>query len=408
MFLHRQTLISPDIEDGADFGFSVGISGSRIIVGANDADHDDGSFVSDAGEVYVFERSGALFSNTATLQSSIPSFNDNYGTDIDIDGDRIIVGAPESVGGAPAPGPYIVEAGAAFIYEYNAGAWDETMLYASDPAADDEFGQSVAIDGTFAIVGAFTAETGALSNSGSAYVFESTGTGWSEVGKLTASDAQNFDRFSDGTVAVSGDVFAVGCKWQDDPPDNQTGMVYVYNYSRPLPVELSDFTAQLAQEQVLLEWQTATEIHNRGFEVQRAEAADADFETLEFVTGAGNSQRALSYSEVDANVVPGNTYYYRLVQEDFDGTRTPSPVVQVYVPESGEQSLQLYPNPTADRLVITSTQPLHSIVVRSSIGQVVMREDVVESTQTRLDVAHLPAGVYLLQTDGQALRFVKE
>ncbi|MFW5659333.1 MAG: T9SS type A sorting domain-containing protein, partial [Bacteroidota bacterium] len=178
--------------------------------------------------------------------------------------------------------------------------------------------------------------------------------------------------------------------------------------SLPFPFELLSFSARHIDGVNTLQWQTASETNNRGFDIQRAQALGERFESIGFVEGAGNSQRELSYAHPDADVLPGQTYYYRLVQEDFDGTRTPSPVVQVYVPESGEQYLQLYPNPATNQLTLSATQPLQTIVVRSSIGQEVLRQDAANETQVELDVSALSAGVYLLQTDGQALRFVKQ
>jgi len=99
----------------------------------------------------------------------------------------------------------------------------QAKLTASDGAADDWFGAKVALEGDIAVVAGYLDDDGA-SDAGSAYVFERTGSTWTQVDKLTASDPQADHRFS-GALGISGDTIVVGA-----PGDaNWTGAVYVFD-----------------------------------------------------------------------------------------------------------------------------------------------------------------------------------
>jgi len=111
-----------------------------------------------------------------------------------------------------------------------------------------------------------------------------------------------------------------------------------------VPVELSAFEASATTNGVDLSWTTATEINNRGFEIQRS-SNNQNFSTIGFVKGNGTSTERRTYSYFDNNTVSG-TYYYRLKQLDYDGSYEYSTAVLVEVSGPAEFSLsQNYPNP---------------------------------------------------------------
>ena len=111
----------------------------------------------------------------------------------------------------------------------------------------------------------------------------------------------------------------------------------------PLPVELTSFTAVANDNSVVLEWATATEVNNYGFEVERAVADE--FETIGFVEGAGNSNSPKQYSFVDTDNLSGEVNY-RLKQVDADGSSEYSDVVKVNANGLAKTELfQNYPNP---------------------------------------------------------------
>src|SRR5690606_5548127 len=113
-----------------------------------------------------------------------------------------------------------------------------------------------------------------------------------------------------------------------------------------IPVELLNFTASLNGTDVTLNWGTASETNNRGFEIQKSEIkSQSEWKTIGFVDGKGNTTERQSYSFTEKNPEPGN-YLYRLKQIDFDGSFEYSSEIEVNVAAPLVFSLfQNYPNP---------------------------------------------------------------
>ncbi len=110
-----------------------------------------------------------------------------------------------------------------------------------------------------------------------------------------------------------------------------------------VPVELTSFTVATNNNDVILNWATATEKNNQGFEIQRNDGSG--FKAVGFVRGNGTTTQPHSYTFVDKNLNSG-VYSYRLKQIDFDGTSEYSKVVEVEIISPKEFSLaQNYPNP---------------------------------------------------------------
>jgi len=126
-------------------------------------------------------------------------------------------------------------------------------------------------------------------------------------------------------------------------PDTYSHRILRYDVA-PLPVELTSFTVTAQNQNVLLNWSTASELNNNGFEVQRS-LLNSEFVTVGFVEGAGTSSLQQEYSFTDQNLSNGK-YSYRLKQIDFDGTFEFSAEVEVNVVSLDNYSLiNNYPNP---------------------------------------------------------------
>ncbi|MCW8803595.1 MAG: T9SS type A sorting domain-containing protein [Ignavibacteriaceae bacterium] len=112
----------------------------------------------------------------------------------------------------------------------------------------------------------------------------------------------------------------------------------------PVPVELTSFSASVISNNVILEWTTATEINNYGFEVER-KSENSGYEMVGFVSGSGSTTELRNYSFTDDKVGDGS-YVYRLKQIDFDGSFYFSDEVEVEVIAPAVFALdQNYPNP---------------------------------------------------------------
>ncbi len=130
-----------------------------------------------------------------------------------------------------------------------------------------------------------------------------------------------------------------------------------------VPVELVSFNSSVTDNNVILNWQTATETNNQGFQIERRKTQDErseKWENIGFINGFGTTTEPQSYSFVDENLLAGN-YQYRLKQFDFDGTFEYSNAIEVEINSPTKFSLeQNYPNPfnpsTNIQYAISSTQ----------------------------------------------------
>jgi hypothetical protein len=170
--------------------------------------------------------------------------------------------------------------------------------------------------------------------------------------------------------------------------------------SIPIPVELISFAASLVQGDVVLTWKTATEINNRGFDIERG--TNGEYATIGFISGAGTSTEEQSYTFIDKQVAVG-THTYRLKQIDFDGSYSYSNIIEVDVTTPLTFSLsQNYPNPFNPTTKISYSVPFDSkvtISVYSITGEMVMElvNDNVSagSYSVDFDGSNLASGMYI-------------
>ncbi len=206
--------------DGAAFdafGVSVALSGDTALVGAELEDHAGGV---DAGSAYVFVLGGTSWSKQAKLVASDAAALDSFGRAVALEGDTLLVSAHlDDHGGGQ-------NAGSVYVFERSGTSWtQQAKLVASDAIARDAFGTSVALFGDTAIVGSPLDETGLVTNTGSAYVFVRDGTSWTEQAKLVGLGIGPLGNFG-ASVALSGDTAVVGASGQVD--QDRVGSVHVF------------------------------------------------------------------------------------------------------------------------------------------------------------------------------------
>lgn len=153
------------------------------------------------------------------LKASDGKTGDYFGYSVAIEGNRIVVGAT----GNGDNGKW---SGSAYVFEHSGSAWKETKLLPSSGGAGDCFGHSVAIDGERIVVGAYRDDDNG-DNSGSVYVFEYSGNAWQET-KLMATGGEVDDQFG-SSVAITGNRIVVGAYCDDDNGED-SGSAYVYEF----------------------------------------------------------------------------------------------------------------------------------------------------------------------------------
>ena len=215
--------------DGAadDFlGVSVAVDGDTALVGAP---FDDVGANTEQGAVYVFTRTGDGWTQTAKLIASDGAADDFFGFSVAIEGDTIVAGAFGDDVGADA------NRGSVYTFA-RAGAPARTQtakLTASDGATFDLLGDSVAIDGDTIVAGAGGDTIGEKRDQGSAYTFARTGApARTQTAKLTASDGEAIDRLG-LSVAIDGDAIVAGADGDDVGANVNQGSASVFS---PAPV----------------------------------------------------------------------------------------------------------------------------------------------------------------------------
>jgi hypothetical protein len=167
-----------------------------------------------------------------------------------------------------------------------------------------------------------------------------------------------------------------------------------------VPVELTSFTATANGKEVILNWSTATELNNQGFEIERSEN-NISFYKIGFVPGFGTTTELKSYSYSDQSVNSG-TYYYRLKQVDYDGSYEYSDLVEVEITSLTEFALeQNYPNPFNPSTTIgfgIQNKSNVKITILNAIGEevaiVLNEESEAGFHQVEFNAIGLPSGVY--------------
>ncbi|MEQ8904128.1 T9SS type A sorting domain-containing protein [Ekhidna sp.] len=170
----------------------------------------------------------------------------------------------------------------------------------------------------------------------------------------------------------------------------------------PLPIELIEFKASIKNEKVVLDWATATETNNDYFTIERSKDGE-NFEALDNLNGAGDSNERLDYRYIDQQPLLG-VNYYRLKQTDFDGTQSHSNVVMVVYEGQSKLVINVYPNPTQDKLFISFSSEFNvgSPIIRliDLNGQEVASWSTeVNNDLLELELNEHPVGIYLLQME---------
>lgn len=212
----QQKLTALDATADDHFGFGVSVKDDTAVVGAN---RDDG-VGADSGSAYVFVRSGGVWTQQQKLTAGDSAASDQFGSSVAVDGETAVIG---SRGDADAGDL----TGSAYVFLRTGTVWaQQQKLTASDAMGGDSFGRSVSVSANTAVVGA-PYDDGIGSSSGSAYVFVRSGLVWTQQQKLMATDAAAADAFGN-SVAVSGDTAVIGATNDDHMAGIDAGSAYVF------------------------------------------------------------------------------------------------------------------------------------------------------------------------------------
>jgi hypothetical protein len=262
-WLFQQKLVAPDRQRGDSFGSAVAVEDDVIVVGVplDDTFDDRGTpfpgddgVLEDSGSAWVFRYDGAIWveeqqilvitgdASSVEPDEPIREADDFFGISVSISGVTILVGADgdDSVPLVPAD-RLVPNNGAAYVFRYDGATWLlEQKLVDADlfervsrqlrqRAANQGFGQSVAIDGLLALIGSWADGVGGDPRIGSGNVFRYDGVDWIDEGLLSASDGASLDQLGI-SVAISGEYAVLGANQLDGLANRTAGVAYVFEY----------------------------------------------------------------------------------------------------------------------------------------------------------------------------------
>jgi hypothetical protein len=233
IWFQEARLNAPDAKTGDFSGWSVSIDGKYAIVGAYQCDVNG---LDNAGAAYIFENKTTGWEPQAKLTASDGRANDRFGQSVAINGNLTIVGVPHHSDNG------LINSGSVYLFERDGRGWtQQTELTASDARAYDYFGSAVSISGDSVIAGAHQKDVNGLVAAGSAYIFQRSGTGWGQQ-KLNAADASEEDWFG-YSVSISGDYAVIGAKYDDVEGLENCGSAYVFRRGRTAWIQQAELTA---------------------------------------------------------------------------------------------------------------------------------------------------------------------
>ncbi len=177
------------------------------------------------------------------------------------------------------------------------------------------------------------------------------------------------------------------------------------NNNQALPVELTTFSATILKNKVELNWETATEVNNYGFNVER-KTEIGDWSEVGFVEGHGNSNSPKHYSFTD-NQVNNGKYYYRLKQIDIDGTFEYSDAIEVDLSSPGKYELsQNFPNPFNPTTTIQFSVPEAGLVkltvynvIGEKVAELVNKNMEAGYHNVQFNAGNLNSGIYIYKIE---------
>ncbi len=208
-------LTASDAANSDSFGESLQIDGDTLIVGARRNDDNGAS----SGSAYVYTRTGSTWTEQSKLLASDAAAGDEFGTAVSVDGNVAVVGAPKDDDGG-------TDQGSVYLFIRSGSIWtQDAKITASDSATHTGmlFGDSLALLGTTLLVGSPNADTGSNTDNGAVYYYKNDGMSWNEEFVTTEGKAQSGDKLG-SSITVTTDWFAAGIPFRADPYFN-TGAV---------------------------------------------------------------------------------------------------------------------------------------------------------------------------------------
>ena len=202
------------------FGATLALGPDTLVIGSPQS---DGESAADRGSAFVYVRGTASWDHQQTLLASDPQAGANFGAAVSLSGSRVLIGAPGH--GGP------LGAGAAYLFELSGATWTEQQqLNASEAASQDRFGASLLLAGETALVGAPGDDHGAGTDAGSIYAYRLSAGTWLETQRISPPQGSTGDQFG-ASIAASGDLMVGGAPYADLPGAPDAGAAASFTFA---------------------------------------------------------------------------------------------------------------------------------------------------------------------------------
>lgn len=218
----EQAVLQPSDPTGDDyFGVSVSMDGDRALVGASL--HDAGGNNA-SGAAYLYERSDSVWSEVTKLTASDGTQRDRFAELVLMEGDAIFIGSFEDESGIPRS-----DSGLVYVYERNGSNWEESAILQATSGRTDEFGFSLAIDEGVLLVGEPGHDGTNRFDAGAANIYTKTASSWERQARLEALPDNSSVSFAFG-FELLGDTMLAGAHLLDTDAGASAGKVFVYKW----------------------------------------------------------------------------------------------------------------------------------------------------------------------------------
>ncbi len=226
---------------------------------------------------------------------------------------------------------------------------------------------------------------------------EATCTGMSCTANIPAGDVMadaNHQLYVLTTTVGTGTLSHINSDMYTINLNNNSGSNYTIGTAPILPVQLTKFTATPQNNQVSLDWQTATELNNSHFTIERS-TTGSDFETIGTVQGVGTTVEIQNYNFIDPQPANGMNYY-RLKQVDFNGDFEYSDLAVIKF--QTKQNIQVFPNPVKEQINIQADLGQTNILIYNMQGQLLREMNNISiNGQFTFNLSDLNTGLYQIQ-----------
>lgn len=397
----------------SSFGTDVAISGEHVVIGSySDDNSGTGPAIFNSGSAYIFKKNLGGANNwglAKKVTAPVKTESSSFGSSIDIDGDHVVVGAPNERGMQGST--ELRGAGSVYLFSKNNGGADQWGLQKKltpDIINPSSFGVSVAIKGSSVVVGGFADDfdyknEDSVENAGAAWVFYEDRGGvanWGQAAKIHAPDRDQGEVFGNAVGITETQIIVGSMSERNGEPYSITspGAAYSFSLESALPVKLTSFSAYQREGQAHLSWATAEETNSSHFEIQRS-ADGRNWATLQNIPAANESRVTKLYNASDMSPLAGLNLY-RLKMVDNDDTFAYSKIEVLTF--DGTQNALFYPNPATDRIQLSDAvlKTTASLKLLDQTGKAVFQTS---RPTAVIQTGHISGGLYVLQitkTDG--------